>query len=139
MDNNSPTSSVIINIEQLIKTHISSIDRLETEVRKYAEMLQDIFTNDETYQKHDKESKLAAKIKSGTKQEILKQQHAKLTSDKVKTLKSEVKELEKALSDYLREYQRLTGVNEIEGEDGQVREIIHFAKLVRRLRSDGRP
>jgi len=43
-----------------------------------------------------------------------------------------LKDLQNALSDYLREYQRLSGSNEIEGDDGEVREIVYVAKLVKR-------
>ena len=41
-------------------------------------------------------------------------------------------ELNEGLSDYLREYQRLSGSNEIEGEDGELRTIVYVAKLVRK-------
>ena len=47
-------------------------------------------------------------------------------------MKSEQSELKTGLSDYLREYQRLSGSNEIEGEDGEVREIVYVAKLVKK-------
>jgi hypothetical protein len=40
---------------------------------------------------------------------------------RVKSLKSEKSELEGGLSDYLSEYQRLSGSNEIEGDDGEIR------------------
>ena len=51
---------------------------------------------------------------------------------KLKSLKSEKKELQEGLSDYLREYQRLSGSNEIEGEDGEIRQIVYVAKLVKK-------
>lgn len=53
-------------------------------------------------------------------------------SNKLKDLKSEQTELKEGLSDYLRECQRLSGSNEIEGDDGEVREIVYTAKLVKK-------
>lgn len=137
MDNQSSTPSdndavLLVRIEEMIKTHISQIDNLAEEVSKHKEMVDDIFTNNETFQEHDKIAKEAAKIRSKTKQEILKRPDATNLSNKLKTLKSEKLELQEGLSDYLREYQRLSGSNEIEGEDGQVREIVYTAKLVKK-------
>ena len=124
---------LLVRIEEMIKTHISQIDKLTEDVTKYKEMIDDIFTNDQTFQEHDKIAKEAAKIRSKTKSEIMKRVDVANLSNKLKTLKSEKKELQEGLSDYLREYQRLSGSNEIEGEDGQIREIVFVAKLVRKF------
>jgi hypothetical protein len=108
------------------------IDKLQTEAKKQKEMLDDIFANDPTYQSHAEAAKQATKVKQATKAEILKRPQAKELNDRIKTMKSELKEQQGALSDYLQEYQRMSGVNEIEGEDGEVREIVYVAKLVRK-------
>lgn len=123
---------LLVRIEEMIKTHLQQIDALSEDITKHKDMLDDTFTNDETYQEHDKVAKEAARIKSKTKQEILKRADAADLSNKLKALKSEKKELQTGLSDYLREYQRLSGSNEIEDEDGEVREIIYTAKLVKK-------
>lgn len=121
---------LLSRIEEMIKTHTSQITDLQEEITKYRDMLNDILANDETYQEHDKAAKEAARIRSNTKKEILKRPDAADYSNKLKSLKSEQKELKMGLSDYLREYQRLSGSNEIEGEDGQLRQIVFVAKLV---------
>jgi hypothetical protein len=120
------------NLESSIKEHIASIDTSKTELRKLKEMLLDTFSNDPTYQEHDKGVKDATKIRTKTKQELLKQPGAAELNSKIKELSSELKDFQNALSDYLREYQRLSGSNEIEGDDGEVREIVYVAKLVKR-------
>lgn len=125
-------STILISLESTIKSHITSLDKLGEELRKHKEMLDDIFANDETYQKHLETAKEATKIKTATKQQILNRPQAKELNEKVKSFKSEIKEQEGALSDYLQEYQRLSGVNEIEGEDGEMREIVYVAKLIRK-------
>lgn len=125
---------ILINMESMIKNHISSIDRIQEEMQKHKGMLDDIFANDLTFQEHDKIAKEATKVKQKTRSEILKRPQAKELSEKVRNMKSEIKEQQDALSDYLQEYQRLSGLNEIEGEDGQMRTIVYVAKLVRSSR-----
>lgn len=123
---------LLLRIEEMIKTHISQIDDLTEQISKVKEIVDDIFANDSTFQEHDKIAKEAAKVRSKTKAEIMKRPDVADHSNKMKTLKSEKKELQGGLSDYLREYQRLSGSNEIEGEDGEVREIVYVAKLVKK-------
>lgn len=128
----SDDATLLLRIEEMIKTHLQQIEALSEDITKRKDMLDDIFLNDETYQEHDKVAKEAAKIRSKTKQEILKRPDVADLSNKLKALKSEKKELQTGLSDYLREYQRLSGSNEIEGEDGELREIVYTAKLVKK-------
>lgn len=123
---------ILVNMEGMIKNHISAIDKLQEEVKKHKEMLDDIFENNPTYKEHSDKSKEASKVLGTTKAQILKQPQAAELSEKVKTLKSELKENQDSLSDYLQEYARLSGVNEIEGEDGEVREIVYSAKLIKK-------
>ena len=104
----------------------------DEELKKLKEMLSDMFSNDSTYQEHDKAVKEATKIRTKTKLELLKQPAAGQLNNKIKELSSDLKDLQNALSDYLREYQRLSGSNEIEGDDGEVREIVYVARLVKR-------
>lgn len=120
------------NLESTIREHITSIDTSRTELKKLKEMLLDMFANDPTYQGHDKAVKEATKIRVKTKSELLKQPEAAQLHNKIRELSSELKDLQNALSDYLHEYQRLSGSNEIEGDDGEVREIVYVAKLVKR-------
>lgn len=132
MDDQGNDAVLLVKIEEMIKTHLSQIDELQEQITKHKDMLNDIFANDETYQEHEKAAKEAARVKSNTKKEIMKRPSVADLDNKLKSLKSEQKELKEGLSDYLREYQRLSGSNEIEGEDGETREIVFVAKLVKR-------
>lgn len=123
---------VIVNMESMIKTHVTEIDKLNIEIKKHKELLEDIFKNDPVYAQHDEKAKEAAKIKQGTRAEILKRPQPAELDHKVKELKTQLKENQGALSDYLQEYQRMSGVNEIEGEDGEMREIVYTAKLIKK-------
>lgn len=130
----SDQATVLLSLEQLIKNHIASIDKLKEEAKKHKQMLEDAFMNDAVYQEHMKQAKEAIKVKSATRAQILKQPQNILLSNKVKQMTTELKDKQFALSDYLLEYQRMTGVNEIEGEDGEVREIVNSAKVVKRAK-----
>jgi len=125
-------AELLVNLESTIKEHIASIDKSKGELKKLKEMLADTYCNDPVYQEHDKAVKDATKIRSKTKSELLKQPASAELNAKVKELSGELKDFQAALSDYLREYMRLSGSNEIEGDDGEVREIIYVAKLVKR-------
>ncbi len=131
MDNNN--AALLVKIEEMVKTHMFQIDELQEEAAKYKDMLDDILLNDETYQEHEKIAKEAARIRSNTRKEIMKRPDAADLNIKLKSVKSQQKELKQGLSDYLKEYQRLSGTNEIEGEDGELREIVFTAKLVKRF------
>lgn len=128
----SDQATILLSLEQLIKNHIASIDKLKEEAKKHKQMLEDAFMNDAVYQEHLKLSKEAVKVKSATRAQILKQPANVMLSNKIKNMTTELKDKQYALSDYLLEYQRMTGVNEIEGEDGEVREIVNTAKVVKK-------
>ncbi|MDD2823203.1 MAG: hypothetical protein PHQ59_03930 [Candidatus Daviesbacteria bacterium] len=126
------SAELVLNMEGMIKNLISTLDVQKEQVTKFQEALNDIFENDETYTTHAKAAKEAARVKSNTKQQILKQPQAADLNEKVKTLKSEMSENQASLSDYLREFQKMSGISEIEGEDGELREIVYTAKLIRK-------
>lgn len=131
MDDNTDVNTVI-SLEATIKSHISSISKMEEELDKHRSLLDDIFNNDPTYKVHTDAVKEASRIKSATKQQILKQPQAASLNEKVQGLRTELKETKGALSDYLREFQRMSGISEIEGDDGELREIVYVAKLVKK-------
>ncbi len=126
-------STIITSLDELIKSHISSIDRLSEEQKKLRETLADGFNNDAEFKQLSDKVKDANKAKAVKRAQIMEQSGVIEIANKLKSLNAEVKEKQTSLSDYLLEYQRLTGVNQIEGSDGEVREIVHIAKLVKRL------
>lgn len=126
------SGEILVNMEAMIKNYIATIDKQADEAKKLKEMLDDILDNDPTYKDHKDKSKEAAKVLAGTKAQILKRPQAADLADKIKTLKTEQKENQDALSDYLQEYQRMSGVTEIETDDGKMHQIVYTAKLVRK-------
>jgi hypothetical protein len=125
-------ATVLLELEQTIKTHIAQLDKNKAELKKQREMMESALMNDETYRLHTEEAKKAAAVKGKTKLQILQLPENRQLSEKVKDLATEIRELNTALSDYLREYQRMSGSSEIETDDGEIREIIYIAKLVKK-------
>ena len=125
-------ATVLTSLDELIKATVASMDRLRVELKKQKEMLEDGYANDPVYHENDEQAKAAAKKKNETKQNILKQPAMQTIANKAKTLAAELKEKQFSLSDYLLEYQRLSGANQIEIGDGDILEIVNTAKVVRK-------
>ncbi len=122
----------LLAIDAAIKDRIVKIDELREAMKPQKEMLQSYLENDPVYQEHSKIAKDAAKQKSLTKKQLLMIPAGRALVEKLDTMKEDMRELQEGLSHYLYEYQRMTGTNEIEGADGELRQIVHMAKLVRK-------
>jgi alkylhydroperoxidase/carboxymuconolactone decarboxylase family protein YurZ len=110
---------------------MSQLERIKEESTKLKEMLDSIFENDPTYKVHDEAAKEAAKIKGNTKKQLMRLSQAADLAGKIQSLKSQMKELNQTLSDYLQDYAKTTGQTSFETSDGQVRQIVYIAKLVK--------
>ncbi|HEX9008429.1 MAG TPA: hypothetical protein VF837_04175 [Patescibacteria group bacterium] len=121
----------LFTIENLIKTHVSHIEAVKLELHKHAEMMNDVLNNDEGYKKVADEMKELNKKKSEAKQNVLKSPNNASLNQKIKDMKQELKELNNALSNYLQQYQKLADTDQIESEDGEVRQIVYSARLVK--------
>jgi hypothetical protein len=121
----------LINIESLINTANSRIEELTRQLKEQKGMIDELLLNDSQYQQVDEATKKQAKIKNSARQNILNSAEAKPVLEKIKDNQQQLKELKIALSDYLSQYVKLSGTNQIEGPDGVVRQIIYTAKLVK--------
>lgn len=128
---NAATSS-FLELEGLVKQYIAAIAKLQGELKEKNEMLNDAFEGDAVYQEHAQKAKEANRVKSATKQQILKQSAVAELNERVKDLKFDIKENQALLSDYLNQYQKATGATQIEDEEGEVLEIVNVVKLVKR-------
>ncbi len=128
----STDATVLLSLEELIKNNITALDQIQTELKKLRQQFEDSFVNDVTYKEHTDKVKEAQKVKAQTKYQLAQQPAVRQLADKVKTLSAELKERKTSLSDYLLEYQRMSGATEIEGNNGELHQIVHEAKLVKR-------
>jgi len=118
-------------IENLIKTHIAHIDSVKLELQKQSEMFTDILNNDPAFKEAADAAKEINKKKTEAKQNILKSPSNASLNQKIKDMKQEMKELKNALSNYLQQYQKIADTDQIESEDGEVRQIVYSAHLVK--------
>ena len=121
----------LFQIENLIKTHVAHIDTVKDEMSKQVEMFNDILANDAGYKKAADEGKEVNKKKAEAKQNILKSPSNASLNQKIKDMRQELKELKGALSNYLQQYQKIADTDQIESEDGEVRQIVYNAHLVK--------
>jgi len=115
----------------LIKSHISHIESVKNELAKQAEMMNDVLNNDPAFKEASEQGKEVNKKKAEAKQNILKSPSNASLNQKIKDMRQELKELKGALSNYLQQYQKIADTDQIESEDGEVRQIVYQAHLVK--------
>lgn len=122
------------SVENLINSNIEKIDRLQEEIKPVKEMIESLLDADLEYAELDQKAMEALKAKTSKKKDLVNTANGKELNEKLRSLKSELKEAREALSSYLTSYQQKTGFNEYEGPDGELRQIIFVAKLVRKTK-----
>ena len=130
----SPGADTVLELENMIKNSMTIMDRNKSELKKLKEMLESALLNDSPYKEAADKAKEAAKEKGKAKMNVMQNSATKQIDQKVKDMTQENKDLAVAQSEYLREYAKLSGTTEIEGDDGEVREIVYTAKLIKKSR-----
>lgn len=128
------SADTVLELESMIKQGMTTLDRNKNELKKLKEMLESALLNNEAYREASEKAKEAGKVKGKAKANVMGDPANKSLDEKIKDLTQENKDLTTAQSEYLREYARLSGTTEIEGDDGEVREIIYVAKLVKKAK-----
>lgn len=123
--------SGMLSLEELIKNHIESIDKLKVEARQAKEMFEDSFESNPTYREHMEKVKDVTKAKNALRQQIAKQPSVAQLEQKVKDLRFDLSEKNKTLSDLVQDYKEQTGATTIETRNGQILEIVSTSKLVK--------
>jgi len=122
-------AAAMLSLEELIKNHISAIDKLRDELKQQREMFEDSFINNPTYREHVDKVKEANKAKSSVRQQIAKQPSVAILDQKIKDLRFDMSEQNKTLSDLLQDYKEQTGATQIE-VNGKTFAIVSVSKLV---------
>ena len=125
-------AEALLSLEELIKNHIDSIDKMRQELKQHREMFEDSFNSNPTYREHDEKVKEATKGRASVRNEISKQPSVAIIKQKVDDMRFDINEQSKTLSDLLQDYKEQTGATQIETRNGQMLEIVSTSKLVRR-------
>ncbi len=132
VDSGADQAAAQLSLEELIKNHIESTDKLKDEIKKAREMFEDSFNNSPIYREKSEELKKVSKNRNSVKQEITKQPSVATVAQKVKDLRFDLNEQMKTLSDLLQDYHEQTGATQIEARNGQIMEIVSTARLVKK-------
>ena len=131
-DQGTKAADELFTIDNAIKTRLAQLTKLRNDMKVQREMLTSYLENDETYREASALAKKASGQKNSVKAQLLKQPEANNLNETIKSIREQMKEVQEGLSYYLREYKRVTGANEFEGEDGELQEIVYVARLVRK-------
>ena len=123
----------LLNTESMIKRLLGDIDKLKADIREQKDMFDSTFEGDAVYSEKMKKEEEVKKEKEAVRQTLMKTTAALQADAKVKELKDDLKDTQKSLDGLLREYQTLSGSNQIVQEDGQVYEIITTLKLKKKM------
>lgn len=126
------TSMSVIDLTAIINRYAADIDKVKGSLKEKNAMFKDAFEGDAKYHEQDMKVKDLNKLKNAEKQRILKTPTIEALTSQVSGLKSEIKDMQELLSGYLEQYQKVSGTNIIETEEGDIREIVPVFKLVKR-------
>lgn len=121
-----------IELASVINRYAADIDKTKNDLKDKNSMFKDAFENDAEYHELNAKVKDLNKKKNGAKQRILHQPSMEVLTAQINDLKSELKDAQDMLSGYLEQYQKVSGTNIIETEDGKIREIVPVFKLINR-------
>jgi len=122
----------IVELTALINRYEGDMKKMKDNLKIQLGMLRDAVEGDAAYHELDIQSKDLQKKKNEIKQKTIKTPAMEAVVAKVEEYKSEIKDAKEMLSGYLEEYQRVAGTNIIEGENGEIKEIIPQYRLVKR-------
>lgn len=122
----------VLSLENMINGYMLDLDKLQKNLKEQSSMLKDLFENDSEYKEADEKVKEATKSKKKVKDKLKENQSVALLESKVQDLKSEVKDVRQALSDYLYQYFRESGMTQITGSDGEIHELVASVRLVKK-------
>lgn len=125
-------SLTIVELTSIINRYEVDIAKVKDSLKMQSGMFKDAFNGDAEFHDMDMKVKEMNKQKNAIKQRILKTPAMEAVVAKIDELKSELKDAQETLSGYLEEYQRVSGTNIIEGENGEIKEIVPVYKLVKR-------
>lgn len=128
----SKDSLSMLQIESIIKRYLTDIQKLQERYKEKKSMFDDSFNNDANYKTLADKAKEATRLKTAAKQQLMKSPAIEQLAQEVKDMKEEMADLEQSVSDYLQEYQRVSGSNQLETDDGQILEIVQVTKVVRK-------
>lgn len=125
-------SMTIVELTAIINRYEGDMKKMKENLKIQSGMLRDAVEGDASYHELEMQKKDIQKKMNAIKQTIMKTIAMEAVVAKIEEYKSELSDAKEMLSGYLEEYQRVAGTNIIEGENGEIKEIVQQYKLVKR-------
>lgn len=119
-------------LENLIINYLEKIETHQVETSKLKEMLNSALENDPDYSAACTQVKEATKTKSEAKSRLIKQPEINNLYIQAKEATTQLKEMRTSLSAHLQSYSQIAGTNQFEDKNGQVRQIVYIAKVIKK-------
>lgn len=126
------TNLNIVELTTIINRYEADMKKTKDNLKVQSGMLRDAVEGDAAYHELDIQMKDLKKKMNEIKQKIMKTPAMEAVVAKVTEYKEELKDAKEMLSGYLEEYQKVAGTNIIEGENGEIKEIVQQYRLVKR-------
>ncbi len=136
MDMSTPAQS-LISLESMINRYVGDIEKMKEQLKTQKDMFNDAVQNDAEYAQEEAKAKEINRVKNAAKQKITKQPAVASIVERMNTMKDEIKEMQEALSNYLQQFQKIAGTNQLVAENGEIREIVTTHRLIKK--GKGRP
>ncbi len=132
-DSDTPNQAVmnLMDVERAIKTYHASLGAKRTEAKKLTEMINDTLENDQTYYEQGEKVKEVKAVQQKTREQLMSVSSIVQALEEMKDLRSEMKDLQKMLSENLMKFYETSKLTSITMEDGETYGIEASAKLVK--------
>jgi small-conductance mechanosensitive channel len=125
-------ADTLLNLTNMINTSLGTIEKVKEEKAKLSEMLKSLLDNDPSFLEASEQAKTAGKAKGQARKQVMRMPQASDLDSKFKELSKHLKDITTQMSMYLADYARLSGLSTFEDPNGEVREIVYVAKLVKK-------
>jgi len=122
----------LVALEGLILNYLEKIESHQIETAKLKEMLNSNLENDPDYNDACEKVKEAGKLKKEAKSRLIKQPEISKLYSQAKEATTQLKEMRQSLSGHLQSYAQIANTTQFEDKNGEVREIVYTAKVVKR-------
>lgn len=126
------SSTVVASLDEMIRLNFKRLNDLSAEQKTLKQMMDDALENSETYKEVSEKTKTAILEKTSLRKTLLTTPEMISALNKMKDLATEIREKKTSLSDYILEFQRISGANEIDLGNGEIMQIENSAKLIRK-------
>lgn len=117
------------SVKNLVMSKTTQADELNNQISELTDSLKNILVNDAELSQSEDDAKKAKKAATSRKAVLMNSAEAVSIKIKLQEAKEDLKDIEDALSTQLLTLYQLTGVQEFETDEGEVREFVIKARM----------